>query len=298
MKAVPRAVATMACLASLLSPALAHAATAAPHACSGTRTPASFRACITTATSVYTQVWAPLVTAHGGAPAPPTIMVFTGIPLNPCFDATVGDVAVASFWCDVNGTVYVSAPASPYWTREYAREAKRQGVLASDAARVGRTQGRLLRGFANQGAATELAHELGHWVQTQTGLTAWYAERSAGDTPKSDRYSSAAELSADCMAGWVQGRAAASGRWRNTAFIRWAQHATIAELGGDLSRMRPHFTFPRERVIIGHGGASTRLSLYDAGWSLGVANADGITGCAEAAARLTSTDTPPQRPLL
>ena len=82
--------------------------------------------------------------------------IYTGVPLNPCFDATVGDVVEASFWCDRNETVYVSAPASPYWTRDYAREAKAQGILAADARRVHRSQKRLLAGFANQGAATAM----------------------------------------------------------------------------------------------------------------------------------------------
>jgi predicted metalloprotease len=277
--------------AMLGAPVPAHAE--APRSCSGTRTPATFRACIADAATAYTQLWAPLIALHGGSGTAPTIRIFTGVPLNPCFDATVGDVAVASFWCDEDSSVYVSAPASPYWTREYAREAKRQGVLSSDAARVGRTQNRLLRGFANQGAATELAHELGHWVQTQTGLATWYQERSAGSTARAGRYGSAFELSADCMAGWVQGRAAATGRWRNTPFIRWAGHATIAELGGDMTGMKPHFRFPPERPVIGHGGPQPRLQMYDVGWLQGVSNSDAVTGCADAAARLTSTDAPP-----
>jgi predicted metalloprotease len=224
---------------------------------------------------------------------PPTVRIFASTPINPCFDATVGDVAEASFWCNKDSTVYFSSFAAPYWTRQYAREARRQGVLAGDARRVGRSQQRLLRGFANQGAATELAHELGHWVQTQTGLDAWYTAKSAGTTAAAARYASAGELAADCMAGWVQGRTAADGSWRNTALIRWANHATIAELGGDLSGMRPHFLFPPEQPVIGHGGPTPRLAMYDAGWRLGVANADGIVSCANAAAQLTRTTAPP-----
>ena len=266
---------------------------AAPAACSPTRTPASFRACIATATAAYTQLWQPLLAAHGSTTGSPAVSIYTGVPLNPCFDATVGDVVEASFWCDRNETVYVSAPASPYWTRDYAREAKAQGILAADARRVHRSQKRLLAGFANQGAATELAHELGHWVQYATGIDAYYLQKSQGTGRLAERYGSAFELAADCMAGWVQGRAAASGAWRNTAVLRWASHATIAELGGDLSGMRPHFRFPRETTVIAHGGPYSRLRLYDAGWALGASAADGVTGCAQAAADYTRTEPPP-----
>ncbi|MBK9740343.1 MAG: neutral zinc metallopeptidase [Actinobacteria bacterium] len=289
-----RRVAASALLVILAAVAIAPTASSAePAACSGSRTPASFRACIAVAAQVYTRQWAPVLSARGGSVAVPTIDIFTGPPINPCVDATAGDVAVASFFCDKNRTVYVSAFASPYWTREYAREARRQGVLASDARRTGRTQARLLRGFANQGAATELAHELGHWVQEQAGIFGWYSRRAAGDGPRAGAYQSAAELSADCMAGWAQGRAAATGAWQNTPFVRWANHATIAELGGDLSELRPGFRFPREAVVIAHGGPWSRLQMYDKGFAFGVANADGLVACARAAASRTSTPLPP-----
>jgi predicted metalloprotease len=273
------------------TPPFAHAEP--PAACSGTRTPVSFRACIAQAASVYTALWAPELVARAASATPPTISIFTGIPFNSCVDATVGDIAVASFWCDKDATVYVSAPASPYWTREYAREAKRQGVLAFDAQRVHRTQKRLLRGHPNQGAATELAHELGHWVQYAAGFDDYYFVKGQGTSRKADMYRSASELSADCMAGWVQGRGAASGSWRDTPFIRWAGLATIAELGGDLSGMRPSFAFPKDATIIAHGGASTRLAMYRQGLSLGARGAEGIDGCAAFAARFTGTQPPP-----
>ena len=280
--------------ASMLVGPLAPSATAeAPASCAAKRTPATFRACIATATDAYTRLWRPLLAAHGSTTALPAVSIYTGVPLNPCFDATVGDVVEASFWCDKDETVYVSAPASPYWTRNYAREAKAQGVLAGDARRLHRAQKRLLTGFANQGAATELAHELGHWVQYATGIDAYYLQKSSGTSRLADRYGSAFELSADCMAGWIQGRAAATGSWRNTPVLRWASHATIAELGGDLTGMKPHFRFPQETTVIAHGGAYSRLRMYDAGWALGVSAADGVVGCAQVAADYTRTEPPP-----
>ena len=238
--------------------------------------------------------WTPILAAHGLAATPPSVAVFRTVPVNPCVDGSEGDVAVASFYCDQNATVFVARLAAPWWTREYARQAREQGVLASDAAATHRTQRRLLRGFALQGAATEFAHELGHWVQQQAGLLAWYQQRieSSGDR-LAGRFHSAFELSADCMAGWVQGRAAASGAWRDSPLIRWAQHATIAELGGDLSGMRPGFRFPRDLPVIAHGGPYSRLRLYDRGHAIGTAGADGLTRCATAAATYTNTPTPP-----
>lgn len=279
-------------LAASLLAAPAQAMAATPAACAPTRTPASFRACIATAATAYTGLWAPVLAARGKSAQPPTVRIFTGVPLNPCFDATVGDVAVASFWCDENSSVYVSAPASPYWTREYAREARRQGVLAGDAKRLHRTQKRLLRGLPNQGAATEFAHELGHWVQSASGIASYYEVKGQGTGRLADRYRSAFELAADCMAGWVQGRASASGAWRDTPFIEWADLATIAELGADLSDMKPGFRFPKEAEIVGHGGAHSRLTMYRGGYALGRVGADGIDGCAAAAASFTSTQPP------
>ena len=269
----------------------AHAS--APASCAATRTPANFRACITKATAAYTALWAPSIAMHGGGAVPPTIRIPQGVALNPCFDATVGDVAVASFWCNKNTSVYVSAFAAPYWTREYTRSAKEQGVLASDAKKLHRTQKRLLRGYPNQGAATELAHELGHWVQTEVGIDEWYATRAEGDTDVAGAYAAAGEFAADCMAGWVQGRAAAVGAWKNTPFIRWASRATIAELGGLPEPMKPGFVFPKDTTFYAHGESWSRLKLYNQGWTLGVRGDDGITGCANAAAAITGTPAPP-----
>jgi predicted metalloprotease len=270
------------------------AAAAPPATCSADFSSAALNSCIEAAAATYAAAWAPVLAAHGAAATAPGIVVFRAVPVNPCVDGSQGDVAYASFWCDRNATVYVSRIAAPWWTREYARQAREMGVLAADAAATHRSQRRLLRGFALQGAATELAHELGHWAQQQAGVLAWYQERmdTSGDR-LAGRYQSAAELAADCMAGWVQGRAAASGTWRDSALIRWAQHATIAELGADMSGMRPGFRFPRDVPLIAHGGPYSRLRLYDRGQALGGRNADGLTACARAAAKYTGTPPPP-----
>ena len=262
--------------------------------CSGDVDSASLRSCIDAATAAYVGAWTPTLATRGIAATAPAVVVFRATPVNPCVDGSEGDVAVASFWCARNGTVYVSRLAAPWWTRQYAREARRAGVLADDARRVHRSQRRLLRGYALQGAATEYAHELGHWVQQQAGVQAWYEQRILDrNFRRAGRYQSAFELAADCMAGWVQARAAVTGGWPQTPVVRWAQHATIAELGGITDGLRPGFSFPPEDSLIAHGGPHTRLLFYDAGRALAAAGADGLARCTARAARYTNTKLPP-----
>jgi hypothetical protein len=57
--------------------------------------------------------------------------------------------------------------------------------------------------------------------------------------------------------------------------------------------MRPGFVFPVDTEFFAHGGSWSRLELYNEGWTLGVRGSDGITGCANAAARITHTPAPP-----
>lgn len=279
-------------LAAVLAPTtLARPAEAAGAGCAVTVTAETVRACVDAARTSYVLAWRPALEARGVTVVEPTTRLFRAFPANPCIPPIDGDVAVASFWCDENRTVYVARTAAPYWTREYARDARRQGVLASDARRAGTTERRLLRGFPLAGAATELAHELGHWVQEQTGLDDWYRARIESARPHADRYASAIELSADCLAGWVQARTEYDGTWRGGPIVRWAEHATIAELGG-LGPLRPGFTYAPDRPILGHGSAHERLAMYDAGRSLARTGREGILGCARAAATLTRTALP------
>ncbi len=180
---------------------------------------------------VYVATWTRELESRGVTGiTPPKIVIFSSPPTNPCIDLSETDAVEASFWCGKNGTVYVSANAAKYWTTQYVVAAKERKVLASDAATAGTTTAALAKGFPLVGTTTEVAHELGHWVQEVTGQRPWFDKRLASeDFDVSNRATVIGELAADCMGGWVQGRTAADGTWVDTRIGAWAHHATMAE---------------------------------------------------------------------
>ena len=258
---------------------------------------AAMKSCIETARRVYVAAWTRELAAEGLTSVKvPRVVFFAGPVKNPCLDLTAGDVAEASFWCGKNSTVYVSLTAAPYWTTNYARAAATRKVLASDAVAAGTSAADLKGGYPLVGATTEFAHELGHWVQQVTGQMAWYDARvKSSDFTVSNKAQSSAELAADCFAGWIQGRTAADGTWVDTAIGRWAHHATMAELGGDVDAVSKGFVFPPEKPadIIGYGSAYTRIKLYDGGQAAGRAGKPGVATCSGGVATYLHADAPP-----
>jgi len=265
--------------------------------CPSGATTAALRACVTRATRVYVATWTRLLRERGVSPiTPPKVVLFTAPPTNPCIDLSESDAVEASFWCGKNWTIYVSANAAKQWTKAYAQAAKERGVLAGDAVAAGTTTAALLRGYPLVGTTTELAHELGHWVQEVTGQRPWYDARLASSSfAISNRAAVLSELSADCMAGWVQGRAAAEGTWVDTRIGAWAHHATMAELGGNNYDVRAGFRFPPEdpKTIIGYGSAYSRIRLYDVGDAAGRAGKPGLSTCTAKVAALIGSSAPP-----
>ncbi len=258
---------------------------------------AALRACVKRATAVYVAAWTRQLESRGlTGVVPPKVVVFAAPPTNPCIDLSETDAVEASFWCGKNGTIYVSANAAQYWTTQYAAAAKERGVLASDAAAAGTTTAALAKGFPLVGTTTELAHEVGHWVQEVAGQRPWFDARLASPSfTTSNRATVVGELSADCMAGWVQGRTAADGTWVDTRIGIWAHHATMAELGGDVYAVTKGFTFPPEKPkdIIGYGSAYSRIRLYDVGYAAGRTDEPGLTLCTTTVARLVGSSAPP-----
>ena len=258
---------------------------------------AALRTCVATAVKVYVATWTRELESRGVTGiTPPKVVIFSSPPTNPCIDLSETDAVEASFWCGKNGTVYVSANAARYWTTQYVAAAKERKVLASDAATAGTTPAALAKGFPLVGTTTELAHELGHWVQEVTGQRPWYDARLASTSfTTSNRATVISELSADCMAGWVQGRTAAEGTWVDTPIGTWAHHATMAELGGDLYAVKKGFAFPPEKAkdIIGYGSAYSRLRLYDVGYAAGRADKPGLSLCTTTVAGLIGSSAPP-----
>ena len=208
------------------SPTVSPAPTPAPvqaGSCPKGFSQAALRQCVKRATAVYVAAWTRQLESRGLAGVvPPKVVIFSSPPTNPCIDLSETDAVEASFWCGKNGTIYVSANAAQYWTTQYAAAAKERGVLASDAAAAGTTTAALANGFPLVGTTTELAHELGHWVQEVAGQRPWFDARLASPSfTTSNRATVVGELSADCMAGWVQGRTAADGTWVDTRIGTW-----------------------------------------------------------------------------
>ncbi len=266
--------------------------------CARSYSRAGLAACITASSRVYVAVWTADLADRGIATVKaPKFVAFDAVPKNPCVDGSLGDVAVASFWCGKDNTVYVSRFAAPYWTTQYVTAAIEAKVLATDAAALGLTVTDLRKGSPLTGAATEYAHELGHWVQESSGEMAWYQKRiDSTNFEVSNAYKLASELSADCMAGWAQARTAARGTWRQTELDVWAQRATMAELGADLTGLKAGFVFPKEKLdgMIAYGGPYTRLRFYDIGYAAGHGGRAGLATCARAAATFTKTTVPPK----
>lgn len=282
------------------SPTVSPAPTPAPvqaGSCPKGFSQAALRQCVKRATAVYVAAWTRQLESRGLAGVvPPKVVIFSSPPTNPCIDLSETDAVEASFWCGKNGTIYVSANAAQYWTTQYAAAAKERGVLASDAAAAGTTTAALAKGFPLVGTTTELAHELGHWVQEVAGQRPWFDARLASPSfTTSNRATVVGELSADCMAGWVQGRTAADGTWVDTRIGTWAHHATMAELGGDVYAVKKGFVFPPEKPkdIIGYGSAFSRIRLYDVGYVAGRADQPGLTLCTTTVAGLVGSSAPP-----
>ena len=221
------------------SPSASASPTVVAASCPHRYTSAALATCIATATRVYLATWKKDLASEGitGTLTPPKIVVFAMIPKNPCI-SNEGDAAEASFFCSKNNTLYVSGTAAKTWTVYYAKAAKARKVLASDAATAGTTAADLLTGYPLVGATTEFAHELGHWAQKVSGQLAWYDKRTASSNfTISSKAEATGEGSADCMAGWLQGRTAVDGTWVDTKIGRWAHHATMAELGFDITEV-------------------------------------------------------------
>lgn len=272
------------------------AAAATRASCPRTYTRAHHRTCLNRAWTAYVRAWRTELTRVGLPVRNPRLVIWSGTVRNPCIDLSESDVVTGSFFCDKNRTIYASRTDVRYFTRNYAREAARVGVLASDAATAGTTESNLRKGYPLVGAVTEFAHESGHWVQQQAGQLAWYVRRiNSSNFDRSNKYKVASELAADCLGGWVQGRVAAKARWRDKGVDRWGQHATMAELGGDYTGLRSGFRFTPEngRDLIGYGGSYSRVRFYDLGYAAGKADKRGISICARAAAAYNGSKVPP-----
>ncbi len=117
--------------------------------------------------------WKQELAGSGRRYAPAAVVIFHRATMSGCGPASS---ATGPFYCPLDHTVYLD----PGFFRELAVEFQAPGDFAQ---------------------AYVLAHELGHHVQTLTGITQQVDEARAADPDLSNALSIAFELQADCLAG-------------------------------------------------------------------------------------------------
>jgi len=262
--------------------------------CSTNYTAAHAKTCIRIASAAFTSAWKSSLTKHNKSTKKAHIVAWTAFPTNPCISSGEGDVAVASFYCDKNRTVYMAAGAAKYWTKTYAKYTKKS-IVKKDAKAAHVTLATMKKGYATQGYATELAHEYGHAMQDRLGVFDFYQNKINETSTWEEQTALAAgiEVGADCLAGWSLSRASVRGKLRMTQFAKWASRATIAELGAGVATNYP-FIYPMEEPSPqGHSNSYWRLKSFNYGMSIGKTRADGMAGCVNKVASWANIPVPP-----
>jgi predicted metalloprotease len=155
----------------------------------------------------------------------------------------VGQAAMGPFYCPADRTVYLDLT--------FFRELDAKFGAPGDFA-----------------AAYVIAHEVGHHVQTLTGVSDQVrrAQRAAGSRAEANRYSMALELQADCYAGVWARQADAQRRWLDPGDIEAGLRAAAAVGDDTLQRRSSGRVVPDSFT---HGSAAQRRQWFMTGYQSG-----------------------------
>ncbi len=185
-------------------------------------------------------VWAQVFEASGSAYQPPTLVLFTGAVQSACGGATS---AVGPFYCPGDRKVYIDL-----------------GFFDEMARRLG--------GGGDFAEAYVIAHEVGHHVQTLTGISARVNEaRRRGERVEGDGgLLVRQELQADCYAGLWAHHAQRRHAWLEAGDLEEAL-ATATAIGDDTLQRQSQGTVVPDSFS--HGSAEQRVRWFRAGFESG-----------------------------
>jgi predicted metalloprotease len=185
-------------------------------------------------------VWGPIFQQSGNQYPPPTLVLFSGAVASACGNATA---AVGPFYCPGDKQVYI------------------------DTSFFGEMQSRL-GGGGDFAEAYVIAHEVGHHIQTLTGVSAKVnALRQRGENVEGDNgILVRQELQADCYAGVWANRAQAQYNWLETGDVEEALRTATA-IGDDRLQKQARGTVVPDSFT--HGTSEQRVRWFRTGFDSG-----------------------------
>lgn len=212
-----------------------------PAAQTGSAMPDDEAARFVTAVLGYTEdVWREQLPAQAGmAYQDPTLVLFSGATQSAC---GVGQAAMGPFYCPLDGTVYIDLT--------FYREMKERFGAPGD--------------FAE---AYVIAHEVGHHVQTMTGVSeqVQQARRRASEA-RGNELSVRQELQADCYAGLWAYHTQRMYKNLDPGDVEEALNAASAIGDDNLQRMSQGRVVPESFT---HGSSAQRARWFRAGYQNG-----------------------------
>jgi hypothetical protein len=184
-------------------------------------------------------VWSEVFRASGSQYQPPTLVLFTGSVLSACGGASA---AVGPFYCPGDRKVYIDL--------SFFDQMKRQ-----------------LGGGGDFAEAYVIAHEVGHHIQTLTGVSAKVnAERQRGSVKGADGLLVRQELQADCYAGVWAHHGQRRHAWLEPGDIEEALNTATA-IGDD--RLQKQSTGTVVPDSFSHGSSAQRVRWFKRGFESG-----------------------------
>lgn len=187
-------------------------------------------------------VWSAVFKASGSQYQPPTLVLFSGAVQSACGGATA---AVGPFYCPGDRKVYIDL--------SFFEQMKRQ-----------------LGGGGDFAEAYVIAHEVGHHIQTLTGVSAKVnAARARGDVKGAEGLLVRQELQADCYAGVWAHHGQRRHAWLEPGDIEEAL-ATASAIGDD--RLQKQATGTVVPDSFSHGTSEQRVRWFKRGFEGGDAS--------------------------